>query len=74
MRVTMSRRNKTRAVATIAGALLVMTILSSNAAHGSPRYCFNSHGGHHNCGFRTWQQCQATRHGLGGACFRKPGT
>ena len=81
MRVTMSTANKIRGLATVAGTVVLMTILSSNAADAlratmslvAPRYCFNSQG-HRHCGFHTWAQCQAARHGLGGGCFRKPGT
>jgi hypothetical protein len=81
MRVTMSTANKMRGLATIAGAVVLMTIPLSNAAHAlratkslAPRYCFNNQG-HHHCGFHTWEQCQAARHGFGGGgCFRKPGT
>ena len=81
MRVTMSTANKMGGLATIAGTVVLMTILSSNVAHAlratkslvPARYCFNNQG-HHHCGFHTWEQCQAARHGLGGGCFRKPGT
>jgi hypothetical protein len=80
MRVTMSTVNKMRDLATIAGTSALMIILSSNAAHALratksllPRYCFNLQG-HHHCGFHTWEQCQAARHGLGGGCHRQPGT
>ena len=80
MRVTMSTANKMRGLATIAGTVVLMTIPLSNAAHAlratkslAPRYCFNNQG-HHHCGFRTSEQCRAARHGLGGGCYRQPGT
>jgi hypothetical protein len=37
----------------------------------APRYCFNSQGQRH-CGFHTWAQCQAARHGLGGGASENP--
>ena len=79
MRVTMSTANKMGGLATIAGTVVLMTILSSNAAVAlratmslvAPRYCFNSQG-HRHCGFHTWAQCQAARHGLGGGASENP--
>jgi Protein of unknown function (DUF3551) len=71
----MSKSDQAHAIFVGPAALLVVTILllilSPNSAQA--RYCLNSHG-HRNCGFSTWQQCQATRHGQGGLCHRKPGT
>jgi len=70
----MSKTHQARAVVVGPAAVLVVIFFSlilSNSAQA--RYCLNSHG-HRNCGFSTWQQCQATRHGQGGLCHRKPGT
>jgi hypothetical protein len=76
MRVEISKANKLRSIVTIAGALLVFTIFSaiwvSNTAQAG-RYCLGTRE-YHNCGFSTWHQCQAARHGQSGVCYRKPGT
>jgi Protein of unknown function (DUF3551) len=73
--VGMSKANQVLAIVTVSCALLVVTvlslILSSNSAQA--RYCLSTRE-FRNCGFSTWQQCQATRRGQGGVCYRKPGT
>jgi hypothetical protein len=76
MQMGASRANKMQTIVIIAGASLLLTIMSiiwaSNAAWAG-RYCLGTRE-YHNCGFSTWHQCQAARHGQSGVCYRKPGT
>jgi len=76
MRVEISKANKIRSIVTIAGALLASTIFSTiwaSTTAQAGRYCLGTRD-YHNCGFSTWHQCQAARHGQSGVCYRKPGT
>lgn len=77
MGVNMIKSNKTRLIVAIGGAVLVasalLPIISPTPANAA-RYCLRSTSGHNNCGFRTMAQCQDTRHGKGGMCYRKPGS
>jgi hypothetical protein len=75
MRREISKANRMRSIVTMAGALLVLTIFlmiwASDAAQAG-RYCLSTRE-FRSCGFSTWHQCQAARHGQGGVCSRKPG-
>jgi hypothetical protein len=47
-----------------------------SAAHADGTWCarYSSQGGASNCGFYSFEQCQATVRGIGGFCERNPFT
>jgi hypothetical protein len=75
MRPKMSKANRIRSIVTLAGALLltIFSMIWASDAAQAARYCLGTRE-YRNCGFSTWHQCQAARHGQGGVCYRKLGT
>jgi Protein of unknown function (DUF3551) len=54
-------------------AVIFATLLSTVAAHADGSWCANYNGGNGtNCGFHSFEQCQATVSGIGGFCSRNP--
>jgi hypothetical protein len=50
--------------------------LSTIGAHADGTWCaqYSAQGGGTNCGFYSFEQCQATVSGIGGFCMRNPFT
>ena len=62
---------------TIAVAAILLAALSlSSGAHADGTWCAQygggGQGGATNCGFYSFEQCQAARWGNGGFCFQNP--
>jgi hypothetical protein len=59
-----------RAIPIVLAALVISTI----GAHADGTWCaqYGSLGGGTNCGFYSFEQCQATVSGIGGFCMRNP--
>ena len=55
-------------VAITSSALFLSTI----GAHADGTWCANYKNGLTNCGFYSFQQCEAARWGNGGFCYRNP--
>jgi len=51
---------------------LAVLFLSTIAAHADGTWCAYYPGGSSNCGFYSFEQCQATVSGIGGFCNRNP--
>jgi len=49
-------------------------LLSSSLAHADGTWCahYGNKGGATNCGFYSFEQCQAARSGNGGFCYQNP--
>ena len=59
----------------IVGALAAILCIEKPAEAQDYPWCayYNfAHGGVTNCGFATWQQCQAAISGVGGSCGANP--
>jgi hypothetical protein len=64
-----------RAIVPMAGAVIILAAgtLPASAERYYP-WCYNeaSIDGAPNCGFSSWEQCMANRHGNAGFCQRNP--
>ena len=58
----------------IAAITLAGLFLSSIGAHADGTWCarYSMQGGGSNCGFYSFEQCQAARSGNGGFCYQNP--
>jgi hypothetical protein len=65
-----------RTIACVVGAMLAVLAAGTLPASAERYYpwCYNeaSIDGAPNCGFSTWEQCMANRHGNAGFCQRNP--
>lgn len=64
-------RTKTLSAATLAGAIAIAALLAPHTARAG-EYCRMDTDHMTGCAFSTMEQCEATRYGLGGDCFRDP--
>ena len=58
----------------ITAIMFASALLSSTGARADGTWCANYGGGASgsNCGFYSFEQCQATVSGIGGVCIRNP--
>ena len=58
----------------ITAIMFAAALLSSTGARADGTWCANYGGGASgsNCGFYSFEQCQATVSGIGGVCIRNP--
>jgi hypothetical protein len=56
----------------VAAVMFTAQFLSTVAAHADGTWCANYKNGLTNCGFYSFQQCEAARWGNGGFCYRNP--
>lgn len=62
-----------RMLATLAVIVAALSVSHEASAQGTYyRFCARYDGYTYNCGFTTWQQCQATISGIGGICYENP--
>lgn len=54
------------------GSMISLLLVASPAAADSYKWCANYRNGGSNCGFTTFEQCQATVSGVGGSCGQNP--
>jgi uncharacterized protein DUF3551 len=62
-----------RTLATLAVVATMASFTHAASAQGTYYpWCARYSGYTYNCGFTTWQQCQANISGMGGICYENP--